>query len=186
MNISVLFVCTGNVCRSPMAERLLRARLATRHDGLVVASSAGSRALAGYAMDGASAAVLRDLGGDPDGHVARQLTADMITAADLVLTADSANRSGIVRGAPLAMRKAFTMREFARLCTGLGPLGGEPTVDALRGRIADVAGQRGIAEPGEPGADEIGDPFGAPLPVVQRCGDQVSAAVDGIVACLGL
>jgi protein-tyrosine phosphatase len=84
------------------------------------------------------------------------------------------------------MRRAFTMREFARLGAGLGPLGRPPTADALRARIAEVAGQRGIVEPAEPGEDEIGDPIGAPLPVVQRCGEQVSAAVDGIVAGLGL
>ena len=38
----------------------------------------------------------------------------------------------------------------------------------------------------EPGADEIGDPFGAPLPVVRACGEQVSTAVDGLLAGLGL
>ncbi|MBN9619912.1 MAG: hypothetical protein J0H43_09295, partial [Actinobacteria bacterium] len=140
----------------------------------------------GHAMDAASALVLRELGGDPTGHVARQLLPEMVAGADLILTSDSENRSVVVRANPLAMRRIFTMREFARLGSGLGPLGVAPTVDALRVRIGDVAGQRGLVEAAEPGGDEIGDPFGAPLPEVQRCGQQVSAAVDGIVAALGL
>lgn len=178
----VLFVCTGNVCRSPMGERLLLARAGSA----LAVSSAGTRALVGYAMDGPSAVVLRDLGGDPEGHVARQLAPEMVAGADLVLTSDSDNRGVVVRTYPLAMRRVFTMREFARLGAGLGPLATAGSAAALQDRIAEVAGRRGLVEPGEPGADEIGDPFGAPLPEVQRCGQQVSAAVDGVVAALGI
>src|SRR5439155_17630059 len=94
-------------------------------------SSAGTRALVGYGMDGASAAVLRELGGDPDGHVARQLVPELVMRADLVLASDSVNRGDIVRTSPLAMRRVFTMREFARLGAGLGPLGNPTTDDVL-------------------------------------------------------
>lgn len=180
----VLFVCTGNVCRSPMGQRLLHARLAGRHDGLVETSSAGTHALSGYGMDAASAGVLRELGGEPDGHVARQLTAELVRDADLVLTADVANRAIVLRGNPAALRRVFTMREFARLGSGLGRVPDD--ADALVARIAEVAARRGVVPPAEPGGDDIGDPFGAPLPIVQRCGAQVREAVDGIVAGLGL
>jgi protein-tyrosine phosphatase len=93
----VLFVCTGNVCRSPMAERLLIAMVdasverasvsveAARRD--VIVESAGVAALAGQGMDAASAEAIRELGADPDGHVARQLTDEMLDRAHLVLVA---------------------------------------------------------------------------------------------------
>jgi protein-tyrosine phosphatase len=186
VSLGVLFVCTGNVCRSPMGERLLRARLAGTNGASVRTSSAGTRALVGSSMDGPSAAVLRDLGGDPDGHAARQLVPEMIMQADLVLASDSVNRGNIVRATPLAMRHVFTMREFARLGSGCGPLRQPTTDDAVRARIAEIAAQRGAVEPAAPGEDEIGDPFGAPLPFVQLCGEQVRLAVDGIVSSLGL
>ena len=137
-------------------------------------------------MDAASAAVLRELGGDPSGHVARQLGPDELAAADLVLATDTANRGIVVRERPALLHRAFTLREFARLAAEAELPAAGSDDDALRARVAAVAARRGTAEAGEPGQDEIGDPFGAPLPVVQACGEQISAAVDGLLAALGL
>jgi protein-tyrosine phosphatase len=166
-----------------MAERLFTARLGTPVD--VTTSSVGTRALAGYGMDAASAFVLRELGGDPDGHVARQVSPGEVATADLVLTSDSGNRGVVVRESPALLHRAFTLREFARLASGLEPPG-EQAEDALRAQVSTVARRRGTVPQSEPGADEIGDPFGAPLPVVRACGEQVSAAVDAVLAALGL
>lgn len=183
----VLFVCTGNICRSPMAERLLAARL---RDGLpagleLVATSAGTRAVVGHGMDTPSLIALRELGGDSTGHVARMFTGALAEQADLVLTAESAHREQVVQAVPLAFRKTFTLREFARLGAGLGPLT-EPSEDALRNRVVEVAARRGWADTAEPGADEIGDPFGGTLAVARTCAAAVADAVDGVVAALGL
>lgn len=187
MAFAVLFVCTGNICRSPMAERLFAAQLPS---GLpVVAASAGTRALVGHGMDTPSLIALRELGGDSSGHVARLFTSALAESSDLILTAESAHRARVVEANPLAFRKTFTMREFARLGAGLGPLTVETTgdtTDALRARVGDVAGRRGWAEAGAPGADEIGDPFGASLKIARGCARTVSDAVGGIIAALGL
>lgn len=186
MTFSVLTVCTGNVCRSPMAEYLLRARLSTRTAAPPVGvASAGTRALAGYGMDGPSALALKEIGVDGSVHVARQLTPDLVRAAELILTAETAHRSSIVRAEPMAMRRTFTLREFARLGAGLAPLA-EISDEALRSRVGEVAAQRGWVDPPQPGADEIGDPFGAPLDVARSCAGQIAAAVDGVLAALGL
>lgn len=167
-----------------MAERLFRARIATAVP--VVTSSAGVNALVGRPMHEPAAEVLRELGGDPGGHNGRRLEMTQAAAADLVLTAEVGHRSVIVQAQPLAFRRTFTFREFGRLGGALDALRRPKSELELRNRVAEVAGQRGLVEPPEPGADDILDPFGAPLEVARLVGSQVSAAVDTIIAVLGL
>src|SRR4051812_14826139 len=92
---SVLFVCTGNICRSPIAERLFLSRV--RGGAPIVASSAGTRALVGEPMDAPSAEALRGLGGNPVGHVGRRLRAGEAAAADLILVAEANHRSAVMQ-----------------------------------------------------------------------------------------
>src|SRR2546423_1260551 len=83
----------GSIGRSPMAERLVAAGLP---DPAIRAASAGTRAMVGYGMDQTAAHVLRRLGGEPDGHVARQLTPELVGSAGLVLTATTAHRDAVI------------------------------------------------------------------------------------------
>jgi protein-tyrosine phosphatase len=108
----VLFVCIGNVCRSPVGERLLAARLPS--DRFEV-SSAGVGAMVGYAMSKYAAEELRSYGGDPTGFAARQLTSEIVEQSDLVLTATRELRSRVLAEVPAALRRTFTMLEFAAL-----------------------------------------------------------------------
>lgn len=120
---SILVVCLGNVCRSPLAERLLRLRfrelLRDASDAVDVRSS-GVRALVGDPMHAQSAAELLRLGGDPAGHAARQLTPALAVGADLVLTATRDQRSRVLEEAPRALKRAFTIRELAAIVTSEG------------------------------------------------------------------
>ncbi len=88
---SVLVVCVGNICRSPVGERLLRAAV----PGLDVAS-AGIGAVVGAGADGDAAAVAAERGLSLDGHVARQFTAAMGQAADLILVMEPGHRREIM------------------------------------------------------------------------------------------
>jgi protein-tyrosine phosphatase len=184
VSFSVLFVCTGNICRSPLAERLFRARISVP---TIAAVSAGTGALVGYGIDGPSALVLKELGGEPEGHQARALTRDLARSADLILTAESTHRTMVLNAEPSLFRRTFTMREFARLGTNLGPVIGPPSEDELlRERVARVSAQRGWVEAASGGMDEIGDPYGAGLDTARLIGNQVSDAVNGVIASLGL
>jgi protein-tyrosine phosphatase len=108
----VLVVCEGNLCRSPLAERLLTSRLAGSE---VRVASAGVHAVVGAPMDASAAAELARLGGDPTEFEARQLTTPMANAADLVLTATRAIRGHVVATAPAALKRTFTLLELAAL-----------------------------------------------------------------------
>lgn len=120
----VLFVCIGNVCRSPVGERLLAARLpADRFE----VSSAGVGAMVGYAMSKYAAAELEGYGGDPKNFAARQLTPELIEEADLILTATRDLRSQVLAENPVALRRTFTVLEFA----ALGDMGEGSTAEEL-------------------------------------------------------
>lgn len=108
----VLFVCIGNVCRSPVGERLLASRLPVERFEV---SSAGVGAMVGYAMSRYAAAELKSYGGDPSGFAAQQLTPQMIENADLLLTATRELRSQVLAESPGALRRTFTVLEFAAL-----------------------------------------------------------------------
>src|SRR5690349_1929440 len=108
----VLFVCIGNVCRSPVGERLLAARLPGDRFEI---GSAGVGAMVGYAMSKYAAAELQGYGGNPSGFAARQLTPELIEDADLIMTATRELRSQVLSEQPGALRRTFTILEFAAL-----------------------------------------------------------------------
>ncbi|MBD8517053.1 arsenate reductase/protein-tyrosine-phosphatase family protein [Plantibacter sp. CFBP 8804] len=114
----ILVVCSANVCRSPLAEQLLQARLSTipGFDRLVC-SSAGIEVSRGHEMCADAAAVLGlpSEGPKAPAHRARRVTKSMIGGAGLVLTASRAERSALARLSPEARSKVFTLREAAAL-----------------------------------------------------------------------
>lgn len=94
---SALVVCVGNICRSPVGERLLFAALA---DYPVKVSSAGLGALVGHGADARAAEVAGRHGLSLDGHVARQFTPALGREHDLILVMEPGHRSAIARQAP--------------------------------------------------------------------------------------
>ena len=102
-----LLVCVGNICRSPTAEILVRHALQGR-EGVQVAS-AGLHALAGHAIDPMAAALLRERGHDPQAHRARQATASMLSAADLILVMERAHVAKVAREWPQVSGKTFLL-----------------------------------------------------------------------------
>lgn len=180
---TVLFVCTGNICRSALGAQLLRARLDaadTTVDGLPIrVSSAGTGVEPGLEMPHEVVEQSRRFGGDPTGHVPTALTRDIVADADLILTATRAHRSDVARLLPRASRITFTLPQFARLVT-------ETEADAgsdLRALVADAAAERGlVAPPPHADDDDVEDPYRRSPETYERVGDRVKDLVDVIAA----
>ncbi|MCJ0902139.1 low molecular weight phosphatase family protein [Rhodococcus sp. ARC_M6] len=113
----VLFVCTGNICRSPTAERLALAFAREARIPDFSASSAGTRAVVGYPIEPTAVDVLEGLGGDSTNFQARMLTKVIASEADLILTMTERHREKVLTIAPSQFKRTFTLREAARLST---------------------------------------------------------------------
>jgi protein-tyrosine-phosphatase len=177
---TVLLVCTGNICRSALAERLGRAYLDDRlgtDAHLVRLTSAGVGAVVGSAMHPDSALVLRGYGGDPAGFVARQIVEDMAIDADLTLTLTRAHRRRVLELAPRALARTFTLREAAALVDLLGgvDVSGEGLADRARALVREMNGARSRRQAGA--GDDIGDPIGQPLEVHEEVGAAIAEAL---------
>jgi protein-tyrosine phosphatase len=134
---SVLVVCTANVCRSPLAEVLLSEALPDTR-----VSSAGVRALTDASMCPVSASMLRS--GTRNQHTARQLTVELVAAADLVLVMERAQRSAVVRLAPGSQAKVFTLREAVALAEDSVRRGAPAPQDVAR-LARSMHASRGVA-----------------------------------------
>jgi protein-tyrosine phosphatase len=175
---SILAVCTGNVCRSPAVERLLSSKLGP----MVSVRSAGTHALVGHPISEPMAALLRDSGVESGPFKARRVSEQMLKDADLILTMTSAQRGLVVELWPSAVRRAFTLREFARLLSWIDRsalLPGTPA-ERLGAAIPLAAAQRGrkLISPHE---DDVVDPFRLSDTVYADSFAQITAAVDRLV-----
>ncbi len=106
----ILVVCVGNICRSPMAEGLLKREL-REQDGFTV-ESAGLGALVGYPASEHSIALMDELGVDITGHRARQIHPDMVSTADLVLVMEAGHKRAIDDADPTARGKVHRIGEW--------------------------------------------------------------------------
>ncbi|GAB2936648.1 protein-tyrosine-phosphatase [Micromonospora polyrhachis] len=200
---TVLHVCMGNICRSPMAERLLTLAVRTRvarslggatevsvADELLHSHSAGTGGWhAGEEMNPPAARQVRGRGGDITGFAARKLRSDQIDAADLVLTATADQQEYVVALRPDAAARTFVLGEFGRLLAGVDAAALPPvelTPDSVYARgvalVEAVDAARRGATPLP--ADDLDDPWGRGDQCFSRVADEIEETVQPFAAVL--
>ncbi|HEX3461777.1 MAG TPA: hypothetical protein VHT49_12800 [Acidimicrobiales bacterium] len=170
---TVLFVCTGNICRSPTAAALLASRLASTQPAISV-DSVGTSDLKAPAPPEVIVAG-REVGVDLADHRGRLITPDDVKGATLILGMARRHVREVVTIDPGAWPRTFTLREIVRRGQSMGPRGGhQPMVDWL---VFVHHGRRMVDLHGKSTQDDIRDPLGGSLRDYRGAAETISALV---------
>ncbi len=167
---NVLFVCTGNLCRSATAEAFA-VREMHRHPGAPLRfTSAGTHAVEGSPAASRSVAAATMRGADLERHHARELTRRRVRAADLILCMSADHRPYVLAFDRSAGRRTFLLASFTRAVSQWAWLASSP------GELVGMAAEHVREQPG----DDVQDPLGHPTATYVACAERL----DGLVVML--
>jgi low molecular weight protein-tyrosine phosphatase len=170
----VLFVCTGNICRSPTAEALARREL-DRYPGVPVrVSSAGSHALEGNPAASRSMLAAASRGANLERHFARELTRRRVRAADLILCMAAEHRPFVLSYDRSAADRTFLLATFARVASQWDWLATSPA------ELVALAAEHAHELDG----DDIDDPLGHAADAYAACAERLDTLVTPVIAAL--
>ena len=152
----ILFVCTGNSCRSVMAQGLMQVALRRAGIEAISVESAGVFAVSGLGASRETLRVLQEVGIDASGHRARLFTPEMAQETDLLLVMESFQLEEVLRRAPDAKGKAHLLKTY------------------------------GVPEGETVPQPNIPDPIGKPLEVYEVCFAEIRDAVERVARSLGV
>ncbi len=182
--VRLLFVCTGNMCRSAAAERIL-ATWTAGADAPVAVRSAGTRALTGRPLHPRTLRALQPHSIDAGRFSSRRLTEADVDWADVVLTMTSAHREEVLAVSPRGLQKSFTLLEAAALCAAISP-DGLPPAPGRRGEVlAEALRQTRLRYARAQGPDfDVPDPIDGPEEMHAEVVQRIAAALDVIASAL--
>ncbi|HVL63790.1 MAG TPA: low molecular weight phosphotyrosine protein phosphatase [Actinomycetota bacterium] len=172
--MEILFVCTGNLCRSPMAAAMLQSELARRGVRGVRVSSAGTWAGTGNPATPDAVAVLRGRDIDLSRHRSRPLDPEEVERADLVVVMTSVHEREVLALCPEAAGKVVLLKELAEM---------KVPADA-RDPGARVRGLLASPRPERLRRLDLDDPMGLPLSSYGRCAGEIEAGVLALADAL--
>ncbi len=165
----ILFICTGNTCRSLMAEYLLKKM--AKEDGIEIeVRSAGVSAGMNSQIPALTLMVLGKEGISPDDHVVTPLTTTLVEWADLILTMETPHLNRVIGIAPEAKGKVFLLTEYA-IDGNAETQRHKVTVNT--GRFAAFGNERGLP-----------DPFGGSREAYETCLAQIKECLGRLVMVL--
>jgi len=170
----VLFVCTGNICRSATAEGFALREMARLPGAPLRFSSAGCYALEGNRAVGHAVAAAAARGASLEGHRARQLTRRRVVAADVILCMAAEHRPAVLALDRTAARRTFLLAPFARAAARGASLASSPA------ELVALAADRVRELPG----DEVDDPYGGPAAAYTASAERLDRLVATVVAAL--
>lgn len=170
----ILFVCTANRCRSPMAAAILRALLDAHGIAGVEVASAGL--LPGGAPATADAVAVV---GALAGHVSRTVSGDMVATADLVVGMTREHVRELAVAFEGCFPRVFTLKELVRRAEAVGPRAPGETPAAWLGRVG--SGRSPLDLLGASPDDDIDDPVGRPRAVYRRTAEELEQLLGRFV-----
>lgn len=153
--MKVLFVCTGNICRSPMGQYLFPLFF---NDPDIEMDSAGTHGLQSNPIDPSSAQLLEADGIDSSDFRSKRLTPQLAQNADLILCFSRRQLRKIVEISPLSAKKTFMLNDFANICTYCN----EQHIiqgNSLEERFQSVLSNTSLVRPMLPQVEDIADPY---------------------------
>lgn len=176
----IMFVCTGNICRSPMGELLLAKYL---EGTSLTVSSAGTHGLLSHAIDPSSARLMTSAGIDSSAFRSRRLTAELAEQADLILCFEKRQRESIVALSPTSTSHTFLLSDFAAL-SSYAAAQSLVRGQSIQQRLTSIIDAAPLMSPNLPQAAEIADPHGKEFAAFQVAAAQINDALYTILHSL--